>query len=322
MTARPRPGDVEAFLATDPSLDELRDAYPDDWAAVQREIGAHLADGGAAGLRAYVQSLASPDPVAAGQGRVKRQEALASATIRQRMAAEIVRRTCVAAATGVSNGKVRFNLVNGWLAQRLLFRGGGLQRKPVSMLRFRLTWPLLTQRRFLMPLVQPRGIYCFYSKPLLRELERLIGDRPCLEIAAGDGTLSRFLRARGVDITATDDHSWKDVAVADDVVEEDAVTALERLQPRVVLCSWPPASNAFERHVFTTASVERYIVIASTHEFAAGNWADYRRQTAFTFEEHPRLSRLVLPPELESAVYVFDRVQSEAATRADAARSA
>lgn len=307
MSRPPRPADVEEFLAADPSLDELREAYPEDWEAVQTEIGARLASGGATGLRAYVQSLAAPDPVAAGKGRVKRQEALASATIRQRMAAETVRRMCVAAATGVTTGKVRFNLINGWLAQRLLFRGGGLQRKPVSMLRFRLTWPLLTQRRFLMPLVQPRGIYCFYSKPLLRELEGLIGDRPCLEIAAGDGTLSRFLRARGVDITATDDHSWKDVAVADDVIQEDAVTALAGRQPRVVLCSWPPAGNGFERHVFTTASVERYIVIASRHEFAAGNWGDYRRQTAFTFEELPALSRLVLPPELESAVYLFDR---------------
>lgn len=305
MSSRPRPAQVKELLAADPSLDELRDAYPEDWEAVQTEIGSRLATSGAAGLKVYVQSLSSPEPT--GKGRVKRQEALASAQIRQRIASETVRRMCVSAATGVTSGKVRFNLVNGWIAQRLLFRGGGLERKPVSMLRFRLTWPLLTQKRFLMPLVQPRGIYCFYSKPLLRELERLIDGRPCLEIAAGDGTLSRFLRARGVEITATDDHSWKDVAVAPDVEDEEATVALARRNPRVVLSSWPPAGNTFERSVFTTASVERYIVIASKHEFAAGNWADYRRQTAFTVEELPQLSRLVLPPELECAVYLLDR---------------
>ena len=58
-----------------------------------------------------------------------------------------------------------------------------------------------------MPLVQPKGIYCFYSKPLIQDLAALIGQRSCIEIAAGDGTLSRFLAAKGVDLTATDDHS-------------------------------------------------------------------------------------------------------------------
>ena len=48
-----------------------------------------------------------------------------------------------------------------------------------------------------MPLVQPQGIYCFFSGAFVRELAKLIGDRPALEIAAGDGTLSRFLAARG-----------------------------------------------------------------------------------------------------------------------------
>ena len=53
--------------------------------------------------------------------------------------------------------------LNGFVAQRLLF-ARGLERKPVSMRRFRLIWPLLWQRRRLMPLVQPKGIYCFYSR--------------------------------------------------------------------------------------------------------------------------------------------------------------
>ncbi|MBJ7332102.1 MAG: hypothetical protein JHC95_19545 [Solirubrobacteraceae bacterium] len=307
MTARPRPAEVEALLRTDPSLDELCQAYPEDWAAVQQEISTRLADGGVAALRSYVQSLAGPDPVVAGKGRVKRQEALADARLRQEMVARAIRRMCVSAATGVTDGKVRFGMVNGWLAQRLLFRGSGLERKPVSMLRFRLTWPLLTQRRYLMPLVQPRGIYCFYSKPLVRAFARLIDDRDCLEIAAGDGTLSGFLRARGVDITATDDHSWRDVPTAADVIEEDARVALQRRRPRVVVCSWPPAGDSFEAAVFATRSVETYIVIGSRHEFAAGNWDAYRRQTAFTLSERPELSRLVLPLELESAVYVFER---------------
>ena len=59
---------------------------------------------------------------------------------------------------------------------------------------FKTLWPLLWQRRYLMPLVARKGIYCFYSARLVDRLAALIGDRPALEIAAGDGTLSRFLR--------------------------------------------------------------------------------------------------------------------------------
>ena len=59
-----------------------------------------------------------------------------------------------------------------------------------------------------MPLVEPRGIYCFYSGALVARLAALIGARSCVEIAAGDGTLSRFLRDAGVDVVATDDASW------------------------------------------------------------------------------------------------------------------
>jgi hypothetical protein len=32
---------------------------------------------------------------------------------------------------------------------------------------------------------------------------------------------------------------------------------------------------------------------------------DYQQQTTFTFEEDKKLSSLVLPPELDAAVYVF-----------------
>jgi hypothetical protein len=160
-----------------------------------------------------------------------------------------------------------------------------------------------------MPLVEPKGIYCFYSDALIDRLAALIGDRPCLEIGAGDGTLSRFLDAAGVPVTATDDHSWrKSVTYPAEVLHVDARTALRDHRPAVVLCSWPPAGNPFERAVFVTPSVELYVVISSRHEFASGNWIDYRRQTAFAFAEDPDLSRLVLPPELESAVYVFRRV--------------
>ena len=275
------------------TLREMREAHPDDWEKVQREIADVVNTGDINDLKAYVQRVSQ------GRGHNEIQSA---------MAAEALRKVCVAAATGVTRGKVRFNLWNGWLAQKLLFKGKGLERKPVSGAAFRLIWPVLTQKRFLMPLVEPKGIYCFYSRKLVKELASKIGDRSALEIAAGDGTLSRFLKAEGVDITATDDHSWSHaIDFPDDVLDEDARTALKKRQPQIVICSWPPAGNRFEEQVFKTPSVELYVVIASQHAFASGNWNAYSSQTGFDYTEDAALGRLVLPPELEGAVYVFRR---------------
>jgi hypothetical protein len=98
------------------------------------------------------------------------------------------------------------------------------------------------------------------------------------------------------------------VRFGDDVVRQDAREALRARRPQVVVCSWPPAGNAFEREVFRTRSVELYVVIGSRHRFATGDWDAYERQTTFALEESPELSALVLPPELEAAVRLFRRV--------------
>ena len=302
MTARPRPAAQQrAWLAGDPPLDEVREQFPAEWAQVQRELGQVVDAGDVAAIKAYASRIARPAPV-------RDEREAVSALARQRLAAGALKQMGVAAATGVTDGRLRFGLVSGWLTQRLLFAGGGLERKPASMAAFRIIWPLVRQKRYLMPLVEPRGMYCFYSRPLIRRLAELIGDRPCVEIAAGDGTLARFLRDAGAEVVATDDASWQATRrEGSDVVRQDAAAAVRERRPAVVICSWPPAGNAFERHVFSTPSVETYIMIGSRSEFAAGSWADYRAQDAFTFAEDPALSRLVLPPEIAPAVYVFRR---------------
>jgi hypothetical protein len=299
-----RPGDVRAWLDQRPSLEELQAAYPAEWAAVQRDLAEIVPRGSPAELKAYVAD--PPAPRGAQRLGKRGQDALLSRQVRHAMALLAVRQLSLSAATGVTDGRVRFNLLNGWVAQRLLF-ARDLERKPVSMRWFRLLWPLLWQRRFLMPLVGPKGIYCFYSRPLVQKLADTIGDRRCVEIAAGDGTLTRFLAGEGVDITATDDHSWRDVRFPDTVVKQDAREALRTRGPEAVICSWPPDGNPFERHVFTTPTVELYIVVGSRHRFAAGDWKAYEQQTTFDHALDPELSKLVLPPELEAAVYVFRR---------------
>ena len=302
------------WLETKPPLDELCSRYPDEWATVQQDISAIVERGVAEELKAYLErmsTLAAPH----GAFHAKRQnrkftEAVLSQFIRSRMAHEAVRKLCLstlAADAGATKGKLRFNLFNGYVAQKLLF-SRGLERKPVSLFWFRLFWPLVWQKKRLMPLVQPKGIYCFYSRALIEALAGMIASGSCLEIGAGDGTLARFLKDQGVRITATDNHSWKNaVEYPDWVVRLDAREALRANAPEVVICSWPPSRNDFERHVFNTSSVRLYIVIGSRHQFAFGNWDDYRQQTAFDMKQEKELGALVLPPELETAVYVFRR---------------
>ena len=302
------PDSVMQWLKKNPGFKELRAAYPDEWEGVQADLAAILPRNDPEEVQAYLKRLSRQGPVpAGGRGSKKTADGAVRQIIRYRMALSAVKQHSIAIATGIESGKVRFNLLNGYIAQKLLFVEG-LERKPVSMFWFRMLWPLIWQKRLLMPLVQPEGIYCFYSQQLIEALADLIGARSCLEIAAGDGTLTRFLVQRGVQVQASDDYSWEhSVSYPEWVARLDAKEALRLYAPEVVICSWPPAGNSFERQVFRTRSVQLYIVISSHHRHAAGNWGDYRQQTAFSFDEDTQLSRLVLPPELDARVYLFRR---------------
>ncbi|GAA4626809.1 hypothetical protein GCM10023113_25190 [Cellulomonas oligotrophica] len=309
MTSGPsRPQDPVTWLASGPSLEELQAAYPEEWGAVSQRLRRASA-GGPAELRAVVAEARTPAPATPGRRRPARQ--LVGEEVRRQMLLHAVKRVSFQVETGVREGPVRFNTLNGRAAQRLFFLRG-LERRPVSMAAYGLVWPLLTQRRFLMPLVRPKGIYCFYSSALIARLAALIGDRACVEIAAGDGTLSRFLSDRGVNVTATDDYSWDHaIDYPEHVLKQDAKAALRTYAPQVVVCSWPPPGNPFERAVFATPSVQLYVVIG-TNEHGSGNWADYAAQQDFEMTHDRELSRLVLPREQDNVALVFRRRPDQA----------
>lgn len=296
-------------MARGPSVAELEAQWPDHFSAVVSELE-RVVDGGRPGaLSAYLQRLSDPSGSGGRGGRVKQAEALGAAQVRLHIAKALLERMSLAAATGVSSGTVRFSLTSGSVLQRLLFSGGGLDRKAVSMRAYKALWPRVpeAQRRRLMPLVQPKGIFCFYSRPLVGALASIVDGRAAVEIAAGDGTLSRLLGEAGCPVIATDDHSWPGITFPSSVVREDAATALATRSPEVVLCSWPPARNRFERLVFTTPSVQTYVVLLSRHEFASGDWAGYRAARGFTMEELAELSALVLPADVDPLVLRFER---------------
>jgi hypothetical protein len=311
------------------SLAELKARYPEQWELTGRALVTALEARHAAGAAKFLaRTRAEAVPwrlrVKKSGGNPQVVQAALPALVRERMSQLAVRQAVDSAVavrasggdgargrTGTSPRSLRFGLWSGTLVQRLFFRRG-LERKPVAMGWFRLLWPLVTEKALLLPLCEPKGIYCFYARPLLDGLGALIrdvGPGLALEIAAGDGTLSRFLTAAGTPVQASDDHSWShSIAFPSEVERLDAATALSRHAPRVVICSWPPPGNGFERFVFRTPSVARYIVITTRHRFAAGSWAAYDdAQVAFDRRSDDRLSQLVLPPEIDPVVLVFDR---------------
>jgi hypothetical protein len=303
---------VLKWLNSHPPLQELMDRYPAEWEEAGKKLVAALensraltTDEAARRARSDLETWTRRIEKSGQNPRVI--ENALPHLIKSRMLLQGLEKCYLAAASGKASGKIRFNLVNGLIIQRLLFRKG-LERKPVSLGWFKFWWPLISQKRFLMPLVQSRGIYCFYSISLIEALAGLIERRSCLEIAAGDGMLASLLTEAGVPVTATDDYSWTHAIQYPDRVEKlEARQALEKYQPQVVLCSWPPPGNPFEKEVFSTPSVELYVVIGSRYRFAGGNWGAYAGQQSFEWQADPRLSGFVLPPELESSVLVFRR---------------
>ncbi len=288
------------------------DRFPREWEEVGRELTSALAEGRIEKLNdlALKAGAAADHWKARLRGASPDQRVITRALpplVRSRLWLLALDQCALAAAAGQASGKVRFNFLNGLLIQKLLFRRG-LERKPASMTWFRLCWPLISQKRILMPLVQSQGIFCFYSNKLISGIAALIAGRSCLEIAAGDGTLSRLLTEAGSPVRASDDFSWGHVIAFPESVERmDAAAALKHHRPRVVICSWPPPGNPFEPQVFTTPGVELYLVVGSRHAFASGNRQAYAGQTTFDLEISRRLSSYVLPPELDSEVLIFRR---------------
>jgi hypothetical protein len=303
------PKDELKWVCHEARLPELMEKYAEEWQSVGPELVAAFEDGrpqvlAGCGAKAKREEEIWHHRISRSRNNSTVIKSALPHLIKSRMFLLAMERCYQAAALG-TEAKVRLNLINGYIIQKLLFQHH-LTRKPASLKWFRFWWRFVGQKRVLMALVQPRGIYCFYSQELIRELLALIESRACLEIGAGDGTLTRFLADKGARINATDDHSWTHVIEYPESVEKlGAKQALAKYEPQAVICSWPPPGNSFEEKVFSTKSVELYIVIGSRYRFASGNWDSYAAQNRFDWCIDPKLSLLVIPPELESAVLIF-----------------
>ena len=306
------PLDDLKWLNDNPRLEELVERYPSLWEDASRELVNGAESGrtqvlNQSALRAKAVAEQWKRRIIKSRNSPKVVECAVRHVVRSRMIILALDRSYLASAAGRTTGKVRFNLFNGYIIQKLLFTRH-LTRKPASLRWVNFWWPFLTQKKLLMPLVQDKGIYCFYSKELIAELTRLIAGRLCLEIAAGDGTLAGFLKDQGNRIIASDDQSWNyAIEYPENVENLSAKRALAKYEPQVVICSWPPPGNNFERHVFRSSSVELYIVVGSCHKVVSGNWDAYAQQEQFEWAIDEQLSALVIPPGGGNAVIVFRR---------------
>lgn len=303
---------AEKILLNQIHADTLAKMYPNINDTVMKDFSKISNSNSVDGISAFINIYKTKarfaiDKINKNRGSIKTLNTFLPDIIKSRIAISFLEQVNFAVQSGEYSGRVRFNLWDGLILQKLLFKKS-LERKPVSIKSFKLIWPFIIKKKILMPLVNKTGIYCFYSKQLVKEIAKLTGNYNCLEIGAGDGTLTNFLNQIGINGIATDNYSWEHYIEYPNFVERlDARAAIEKYKPDTVICSWPPPGNDFEKHVFSSESVKLYIVIGTRNRSYSCNYDVYQNQKKFTREFSERLSSLVIPPSKDNAVYIFRR---------------
>jgi hypothetical protein len=161
---KPSPKDELKWVCNEAHLQELMERYPEIWQSVGPQLISALEDGRAQTLKDYSAKAKSIEEmwhykIRNSRNNLKVIESAMPHLAKSRMAMLALDKCYQAAATGKESGKIRFGLFNGYIVQKLLFNHN-LTRKPASLKWFRLWWRFVSQKRILMPLVQPIGIYC------------------------------------------------------------------------------------------------------------------------------------------------------------------
>ncbi|MFA6348415.1 MAG: hypothetical protein WCX30_03215 [Candidatus Paceibacterota bacterium] len=133
-------------------------------------------------------------------------------------------------------------------------------------------------------------IYEFLNKEFINSLSDYLSERIeklgasesspviILEVGAGDGRLSHFLKERletgfpnKVKVVATDSNEWKIKTVLP-VEEINSKEALEKYNPQIVICSWMPYGEDFTADFRATKSVQEYILIGERAGCCGDEW--------------------------------------------------
>ncbi len=131
------PKKVWKWLKTMPTLSELCEKYPEEWAIVQRDISAAYERSASEEQppkrlnRSSNSATTLPKPARSKPRAGKALDPALSQYIRDRMSQMAIRNYGLIAASGIKEGVVRFNWLNGFIIKGLLF-ARELERKPVS----------------------------------------------------------------------------------------------------------------------------------------------------------------------------------------------
>jgi SAM-dependent methyltransferase len=215
--------------------------------------------------------------------------------------------------------------------ERLLWTRSGERRVPSTRALDAALARLRRRELFDLCELDPRGpLYLLPTRELVRGLAariRELGARRVLEVASGDGFLSRELQrvAPELEVVASDSGAWIDprarmnqrerrrlrgvdvpgVRLGPEVLRLDALAAIRRARPDLVLACWLPPGKLLERLI--RAPVRYVLEIGARGGVTPGAWSwRYAHEFCEELEEHARC-RLDERPgrELHSRVTLY-----------------
>jgi hypothetical protein len=293
------------------SLKQLSDRYPAVWQDVAAGLKERVSGGRADQLLAWRQGALGDLQNARRIGQFG-DPAAASTAVKAQMTLLAIEQFCdvMSGRAGVKPRLRDVMVMNLLLLARLksghVFSTDGFDR----------VWRWMRDPIWAASELQRQGVWSVPTQELAEKIAGLCQGRRVLEIGAGNGLLCHSLKSQGLEITAVDDESWSlggklIRARGAQVLTRDAVEALKEYSPDVVICSWAPVGNAFEREIFRTKSVHTYLAISSRHSFASGNWGAYQEQQTFNCSTSEPLNSLIRPIEIEQQLLIFRRKISD-----------
>jgi len=113
------------------------------------------------------------------------------------------------------------------------------------------------------------NIFQFYSEEFIDSLVgtiKGIGAERIVEVGAGDGCLSHFLRMGGIDIITADNYSWPDQDFPESVEKLSHMEALKKYDPDLVVVCWEELYGTYSLDVLDYPSVDRLLWIGEFHD--------------------------------------------------------
>ncbi|RLI18081.1 hypothetical protein DRO54_10615 [Candidatus Bathyarchaeota archaeon] len=133
-----------------------------------------------------------------------------------------------------------------------------------------------------------------YIECLSKEIKRRVNGNLVLEVCAGDGMLSYWLRVYGVNIKATDSGEWG-IKPRNRVEIIDAISAIKKYKPIMVVASWLPYEEPLDIQIFNEGVP--YIILIGETDGACGSerfWKEEYWKKAGYKEEYSDCSRFQL----------------------------